>query len=76
MAKKETAKDIMNRTMANSGTPFATKANKEIAKKDAKQARNDVIKSAVVGGIIAGKTGSIVGAVAAKSKANETNKNK
>jgi len=58
----------MNEALANSGTPYATGAKRELAKSQAKADRNAVIKYGVVGGIVAGPVGAVVGAVAKKTQ--------
>ena len=57
-----------DQALANSGTPFAAQAQKNLDAAQAKQAQKEIVKAAVVGGIIAGETGAVVGAVAAKAK--------
>ena len=59
----------LNQALSQTDIPvFSGQAKEAVARDAATKARNDVIKGAVVGGAVAGKTGAVVGAVAAKAK--------
>ena len=65
----KTMKRSINEVNARSNIlGVSDRARAELKKEAAKAARKEVIKSAVVGGVIAGDAGAVVGAMAAKAK--------